>query len=390
MGLFLHAVLFPGGSEVLCRSRIQVMAQNEKFGIELDRCHWHLYDKGPAILINGDCCGYEDLAQSLSSQLPGPVMVLYIYDDDYWGYFLYQSGRELDRFASLPDYFETGSPPNRPGCVSAIEQIFAPARDVSPYLRPWNEEDMGSYACQGDQAVIGDCWQLADFMGALGYDYAFLEPPEESSPASPDPRQAAPMTHAELRQEVTKGHALPTDTPELPTALTHLPYALERAEEAKEAAPEGVALLRDMNYRSALPLLAQAIREHPDSGALYVLRSFCWSQLEGLSGLSRKPDMDRDMTRLLELEPDNVMALRARCPTTGTSSRYRRHIQDLTRLMDLDPDNRDHHQVSRAYRYHWLGEDDRAKADLREVLERGKIWTVDLTYLCRELQLPGF
>lgn len=53
--------------------------------------------------------------------------------------------------------------------------------------------------------------------------------------------------------------------------------------------------------------------------------------------------------------------------------------------MELDPENRDYHQVSRAYRYHWVGEDDLARADLREVLDRGKIWTVDLTYLCREL-----
>lgn len=53
--------------------------------------------------------------------------------------------------------------------------------------------------------------------------------------------------------------------------------------------------------------------------------------------------------------------------------------------MELDPEDRDYHQVSRAYRYHWVGEDDLARADLREVLDRRKIRTVDLTYLCREL-----
>ena len=31
-----------------------------------------------------------------------------------------------------------------------------------------------------------------------------------------------------------------------------------------------------------------------------------------------------------------------------------------------------------------------AEPDLREVLERGELWTVDLVHLCRELGLPGF
>lgn len=390
MGLFLQVLLFPGGSEVLCRSRLQVAAQEKSFALALGRCRWHLYDRGPAVLLNDGCRDCEGLAQSLSSQLPGPVMNLYIYDDDYWGYFLWQGGEELDRFASLPDYFGPGSPPNRPGSVCVIERVFSPARNVSRYLCPWKEEEMGSLAYGYDCSVIGDSWQLADFMGALGYDYALLEPPAEPLPVSPGPRQAAPMIQAELRQEVTRSHSLPADDPELPTALNHRPYALERAAEAESAAPEAVQLVRDMQYQSALPLLSQAIQAHPDKGALYVLRAFCWSRLEGLSGLSRKPDMDRDMTRLLELEPDNIMALRARCPTTGTSSRYQRHIADLTRLMELDPENRDHYQLSRAYRRHWLGEDEAAATDLGEILERGKIWTVDLSYLCRELRLPGF
>ena len=101
--------------------------------------------------------------------------------------------------------------------------------------------------------------------------------------------------------------------------------------------------------------------------------------------MSRRPDMDRDLGKALELDPDNIMALRARCPTAATTARYKRHIEELTRLMALDEENRDYYQVSRAYRHHWVGDDESAKADLRDVLSRGKIWTVDLTYLCQEL-----
>lgn len=387
MGVFLHTVLFPGGDELRCRVALQRAADDRELSIRLGGCRWRLYDKGPAVLLNDGCCGYEDLAEKLSSGLPGPVMVLYIYDDDYWGYFLWQNGAELDRFAALPNYFETGSPPDRPGDAALVAPFFGVEEGaIAPYLLPWEEDRMGSYAREGDQAVIGDSWQMADFMGALGFDYDLLCPPTSGEVHAP--QQATPMTPAELNQEVTKGHRLPVDTPTLPDALNDRPYALKRAEEVRDLVPEAVGLVEDMRYQSAVPLLTQAIQAHPGRAPLYLLRAFCWSQTEGgMTGLSRKPDMDRDLGKVLELEPDNVMALRARCPTGGTTARYRRHIEELTRLMELDPENRDHHQVSRAYRYHWVGDDDQARADLRAVLDRGRIWTVDLTYLCRELGL---
>ena len=392
MGVFLHTVLFPGGDELRCRTAVQRAAQLPDLGLSLDQCRWRLYPKGPAVLLNDGCCGYEALAEKLSVNLSCPVMVLYIYDDDYWGYFLWENGAELDRFASSPDYFEPASPPSKPGNAPLASQRFGvEPGTIERYLLPWDEEEMGSYAYEGDCAVIGDCWQMADFMGALGFDYDLLCPPAPKPEHPPEPRQAAPMTQAELRQEVTKGRGLPVDTPELPNALTHRPYALERAEELLDVAGEGVELVRQMQYQKALPLLTAAIQTHPALPALYILRAFCWNQLEGLtSGLSRKPDMDRDLGKVLELEPDNVMALRARCPTAGTTTRYQRHIQELTRLIALDEENRDYYLVDRAYRYHWVGDDASAKADLSEVLRRGKIWTVDLTYLCRELMLPGF
>lgn len=112
-----------------------------------------------------------------------------------------------------------------------------------------------------------------------------------------------------------------------------------------------------------------------------------------MSGLSRKPDMDRDMTHLLELEPDNVMALRARCPTAGTTSRYRRHIQDLTRLMELDPENTGAYLVNRAYRLHWTGDEEGARRDLRAAAARpdGEALqdSVDFRYLWKDLFPDG-
>jgi len=390
MGLFLQTVLFPGGSELRCRSKLQIAAQNSEFSIALDRCRWHVYEKGPAVLMNDGCCGYDALAQALSGQLSTPVMVLYIYDDDYWGYWLYQEGREVDRFATLPDYFGPNDPPDRPGNAAAVAQSFGvEPKAIEKYLIPWpqglaasDEEDV--YAYESDFYALGDFWQLTDFMKALGFNYDLLDP-QPNAPAGPPipqpPHQTTPVSPTPAyRQSGT----LP-DSEELPTALTHRPYALERAAEVEDAAPEAIQHVRDMQYQSAVPLLTAAIQAHPDRAALYILRAFCWSQLEGLNtGLSRKPDMDRDMTKVLELEPDNIMALRARCPTSATTTRYKRHIQDLTRLMELDPDHWDTYLTSRAYRFHWVGDDASARADLEELVRRKAKLTVDLNYLLNE------
>lgn len=398
MGLFLHILLFPGGEQSACEAALRQAADLQELDIHLDQCRWHGFPKGPAALLNDGCCGYESLAEELSGTAPGPVMVLYMYDGDYWGYLFYQNGAALDQFSSLPDYFGEGSPPDCPGNAELLAKLFGvPADSIAPYVRPWREEAMGGFARQGDQFEIGDCWQLADFLEALGFSYDQLCPPELEleRDLTPD-EEAAPIMQVQTVQPIQEAprqqETAPIDSTEvLPNALTSQTYALSRAEEVLDIAPEAVELVRSMDCEHAIPLLTAAIQANPDRAGLYVLRSFCWNQLEGrMSGLSRKPDMDRDMTRLLELEPDNVMALRARCPTAGTTSRYRRHIEDLTRLMELDPEYQDAYQVSLAYRRHWVGDDVGARADLQAVLDRGGPWSVDLVYLCGELGLPGF
>ena len=382
MGLFLHAVLFPNGNESNCRGAIEAAANNPEMGIQLDQCKWHLFKRGPAVLIQGNCSGYDALAKDLSENLPQPVMVLYIYDDDFWGYYLWHHGTELDRFATVPDYFGPGEPPDRPGNAQVVTQCFGQSYEIDQYLLPWREDRMDVKAYDTDNYAIGDCWQMTDFMSVLGFNYDRLDPPEESSD------QFAFLPAGISRDMVvnsTPGHG-PASSPEpLANALTSLAYAVERAEELGE---EICGLIRNMSCQSALPLLTAEIKASPDRAASYILRAYCWSRLEGkASGMSRKPDIDRDLSKALDLEPDNVMILRARCPTTATTSRYKRHIGDLTRLMALDSKHRDQYQIDRAYRYHWVGDHDAARADLQELLQRKAKMTVDLAYLLAEYQL---
>lgn len=389
MGLFLYTFLFPGGEEEKCRAALQYEAGDMDLNIHPEECHWHVFPKGPAVQLNDGAVGF-DSAGRLSDALDTPVMGLYIYDDDLWGYDLWQKGRQLDQFASVHGYFDEDSPPNTPGNASVIARHF----DVEPerierYLIPWEDEDIGNYAYHNDEFTAGDSWQMADFMAALGFDYDQLCPPEPEPVPVKEPNQSFPAPTRTGWTFLPPG-ALLKDTPELPNALTSQDYAFQRAEMLGEDGPALMPLLQYAKYQDAISLLTEAIQKRPEEAGFLLVRAFCWSQLERQSGRSRKMETDRDLTKSLELEPDNIMALRARCPNTATTARYARHIQDLTRLMELDPENRDLYQVSRAYRHHWLKDDVSARADLDEVLFRGQFRTVDFVYLCRELRMPGF
>lgn len=407
MGLFLYVLAFPGGKEETCRAALERKIENPDHNIWPDKCDWHMFPKGPAVQLNDGAVGF-DYPEPLSRVVSCPVLLAYIYDDDYWGYELWHKGRELDRFASLPDYFGQGSPPSKPGDAELMARLFGvePER-IARYLLPWEDEDTGNRAYHEDQAAAGDSWQMADFLGALGFDYDLLCPPP---PPEPEPSRSAPPPEsgwqfhgAELLDfcrntappPESGWHFLPPgayleDTPDLPNALTSRDYALQRLEALGEAFGELLPLLEHGKYQEAIARLGEALQTAPEAAGLYLLRAFCWAQLEKTSGRSRRYETEQDLGKVLELEPDNVMALRARCPTTATSARYPRHIQDLTLLMEADPENRDVYQISRAYRHYWTKNSAAARADLEEVLRRGRTKTVDLVYLCRELGLLSF
>ena len=119
MGLFLQTAIIPDCSEATLRKAVAAVA--EKYSCELespdfdessefhildlmpDDCKYQSAQNGISILFNEDCMGYESLAGALSEELGKAVLLLYIYDGDYWGYFLYDKGLEIDQFVQMPD-----------------------------------------------------------------------------------------------------------------------------------------------------------------------------------------------------------------------------------------------------------------------------------------------
>ena len=106
-------------------------------------------------------------------------MQLYLYDDDFWGYFCCENGELLDEFNPMPDYFEEASEEERQRVAgnSALiaERFQVPEAEVAGYLKAWPEDildaDETEKAYESDEFSQGDCWQMADFMAKLGYPY---------------------------------------------------------------------------------------------------------------------------------------------------------------------------------------------------------------------------
>lgn len=280
---------------------------------------------------------------------------------------------------------------------------FTRFRRILHRMGDWEGEELlacyyGSYTCPGCGKRSG---VMEGLIGAFDpqFDAPEFTPPEDAgrepgkpevkkSKASQEKEPAKPETKKPETKNRSSGGAdqariqTPADLPDIleDNALSHV------GQLCREAYPEAFALLDKSAYKEAADWCAQRFEEGPD-WRLQVLRAWCFK------GLRKTPEMDRCLTAALELDPDNVLILRARCPTVSTRTRYQRHVGDLTRLMELDPAHAREYLVSRAYRLHWTGDDEGARRDLKQALEGPegrKLWDawVDFRYLWKEM-FPG-
>ena len=113
----------------------------------------------------------ETLTAELSRLTGGPAMVMLEYDQDAWGYCLFDGGTLLDRFWSAPEAVDT-DPEECAGNAEAVFSIFGVSPDlVAPYLRHVTEADHGQKAFDDDEYTLGDHWVRVDFMRRLGLSY---------------------------------------------------------------------------------------------------------------------------------------------------------------------------------------------------------------------------
>jgi hypothetical protein len=123
-----------------------------------------------AMLHLGSFLG-EPLAAELSRLTGGPAIVLLEYDQDAWGYALFDGGALVDRFWSVPAAVDT-APEECMGNAEAVYSVFGVSPEsVAPYIRHITEAEHGVKAFDDDEFTLGDHWVRVDFLRRLGLSY---------------------------------------------------------------------------------------------------------------------------------------------------------------------------------------------------------------------------
>ena len=177
MGVFLNVLLLKNTTEEKLKAELE--KEKDSWDVVPEECQYQQGENGIQVLLNDHCSGYEVMTQALSEALDCPVMLCYIYDDDFWGYDFYDKGKEVDTFCPMPDYFEEADEEERERVAGNAEKV-APYFDIEPkeianYLQFWTEEmwdgDEEVLAYDEDECTMGDSWQMVDFMEKLGFSY---------------------------------------------------------------------------------------------------------------------------------------------------------------------------------------------------------------------------
>lgn len=347
MGVFLQNALFPGCNETSARAAMEAAIKDTDIDITPEMCRYAQSHKGTQVLIDGDSLGYAPFAEALSKAAGNPVMLLYIYDDDFWGYDFF-GGSEEDHFNTRPDYFGTISEEEKQslsGNPDVLARWFSiqDTRIIGRYLAHWDEDEDelegADVACSGDQYPYGDCWQMTDFAARLGFPWPFDE-----AERAPSPIPSQPTLREILEQNLPP---LPGDESNESALLNKLPSALSPDYIRRLLEEDGV---REFGFEDQIPRdIIETVNTHCWSvkfskrdtlcQRLSVLAAFCafWQGKGNAWGFLDYATYE-PLYGSFE-KPTDVYVLRARAALTEFTKRHRA-LKDLKRLIELDPENR--------------------------------------------------
>lgn len=356
MGVFLQFALFPGCQEEATRQAVEGAARNPQFTVDLDQCLYSSSYEGTQVLIAGEL-GFDALAKELSRLAQNPVMLLYLYDGDFWGYDFY-GGTEEDHFSTMPDYFDSisqtekerlaGNPAALAGWFPTWDQAL-----LSRYLLHWTDhegelEEEG-FACSGDSAPYGDCWQATDFAARLGFPWPFDQAMEKAGITLPPP---LPTLGEILEQGIPPMSQEAAELLER-SPLLRLPHAMTPEYQLALLADARVAELglKEKNPREASESITgycvsvMLSDRDPLCQRLAAVAAFCDFWLSGIDwawGWLDKATYE-PVYGAYE-KPTDAALLRTRAALTNFTKRHRAW-KDLNRLIELDPANQTLYQA---------------------------------------------
>lgn len=172
MGVFLHTAVVQNKDLEKIKADIQKAAKKySDMSIVSEKCVFVNSDKSVLIIFNEEANLDEVLIKILSKEICAPVMFIYIYDNDGWGYFYCEDGVIKDFFSVCPEAARDTSPKKYKHSAKFIaKQFHINVNKIINYFKIWTDELIEDevVAYEDDEFVYGDCWQMADFMKRLG------------------------------------------------------------------------------------------------------------------------------------------------------------------------------------------------------------------------------
>lgn len=387
MGLFLQTAVLPGTPEASARAAVEQAAQRSGSAPAFRKIRYVGCGQGTQLFLEDEAPGFTALAKEFSRVLRGPVLLLFIYDGDHWGYDFYQSGQKLDCFDTVPDYdcaITESQRQSKTGKPEVLARYFPVlSRDIQNYFVFWTQEDLdgaGRLAYSGDRFPRGDCWQMTDFLARLGWPWPFDGDTNIQRPVLPTLRtilhQNLPPVVDPLKTQAPYDFQL--DDVFAPSSMifatAHLPSALD---------PDYILRLLQEEDRPSFKALAdktpqEIIEERARAGeaikypSLYhidpklaAVSAFCeyW--------LGHAEEAFWDLYEALYNDPNNIALLRGRSLRVALGIKRHIAIKDLTALLTLDPDNRDVYLLCRAFFCRINRKISQSDSDLNELARTG-------------------
>lgn len=191
MGVFYQLAILKGCPQQKALKCLSALPESvdKNWGFSLAKAR--LSEKNGSTLIECDSLTqWREFPRALSEITGCPVMLLYIYDSDYWGYYLYECGAMADAFCPYPEEAagEGEALELFKGNPIALARCFrvAPER-LKPYLTPWDDSVLDRTKAAPDDRYGYEDWQLLDFAAKLGFDLR-----KEKAAAMPSPPTPAP------------------------------------------------------------------------------------------------------------------------------------------------------------------------------------------------------
>ncbi len=128
------------------------------------------------LVLYQEATGDFERIKDLSRKLGVAAFACHIHDDDLWLYEFYLSGELVDKFNTIPSYWEELPPDEEAkwrGDADLLTRHWPglSADSIRRYLVHHSDDDWSAKAYLDDEFSCGDCWQVTDFLRKIGTPY---------------------------------------------------------------------------------------------------------------------------------------------------------------------------------------------------------------------------